>query len=403
MTYKYSAYTTDKRIVQGTIDAASADMAESAIYLAGYQRILALREIQPGLSLAKLITSLFGIKTRDVIDFSNQLATLVESGVTLLTAMRLLEGQTSRDSFKKVIAGLTEELRGGSSLSQTFSKYPQAFSHTYCQVIKASEQVGNLEVGLRQAADYMEKQAATKQRVARALAYPALVLVIAAVVTVLLITVALPPLVGLFTSLDVELPLTTRALIAVAVFLVDYKLYVLGGLLILIIAPVGYARLPARKLARDKLLLQAPLIGSITTERNAFHFCQTTSMLLKSGLRLPQTLEIVIQTIGNEVIRQALKGVREKLIQGQGLSQPVAEIGLFPQLLAEMVVVGEKTGTLDTTLATLADYYEQRVDRRIGTLISMIEPILTVAIGLVVVFIALSMITPLYSILRSMN
>ena len=403
MAYQYTAYTLDKRIVQGTIDATSENIAEEALYQAGYHHILSLREVRPGLSLEQLIPTLFGVKTQDVIDFSHQLATLIESGVTILTALQLLEGQASRATFRKVIAGLVDELRGGSSFSQALSNYPQAFSYAYCQVMKASEQAGNLEVGLRQMAGYMEKQAATTRRIRSAMAYPAMVLLMAIGVFALLITVALPPLVGLFASLGAELPWMTRLLIAIADFVINYKLYLLGGALILIILIVGYVRLPAGKLTMDRLMLKMPVIGSINIQRNMCHFSRTTSMLLKAGLRLPRIMDIVIQTVGNRIIRQALTDVREKLVQGQGLSQPMAAIDLFPRLLVEMVVVGEKTGTIDSTLATLADFYERRVDQRINALISMIEPLLTVVIGLVVVFIALSMITPLYSILKAVQ
>lgn len=402
MAYRFTVYTPDKRIVQGAIDATSESMAEEALYRAGYHRILSLREIRPGLSLERLLPTLFGIKTQDVIDFSRQLATLIESGVTILTALQLLEGQVSRATFRKVIAGLIEELHGGSSLSQGLSKYPQVFSYTYSQVIKASEQAGNLEVGLRQVAGYMEKRMTMAKKITRAMTYPALVLLIAIGVFALLITVVMPPLIGLFTALGAELPWTTRLLIATAGFFIDYKLYLLGGALTLIILIVGYLRLPAGKLWLDRLLIKMPVIGSINIQRNMCHFCQTTSMLLKAGLQLPQIMDIVIQTIGNRIIRQALRDVREKLVQGQGLSQPMAAISLFPRLLVEMIVVGEKTGNIDAPLATLADFYEQRVDQRIDTLISMIEPTLTIVIGLVVAFIALSMIAPLYSILGAM-
>lgn len=401
MAYQFTAYTVDKRIIQGTIDAASESMAEQALYQAGYHRILSLREVRPGLGLQKLMPTLFGIRTQNVIDFSHQLAFLIESGVALLTALQLLEEQTSSAPFRKVIAGLVDELRGGSSLSQALSNYPQAFSYTYCQVIRAGEQAGNLEVGLRQMASYMEKQAAMRKRVKHALAYPALVLLMAMGVFALLITVALPPLVGLFTSLGVELPWTTRLLIATAGFLINYKFHLLGGLFTLIILIVGFLRLPTGKLTRDRLMLKLPVIGSINIQRNMCHFCQTTSMLLRAGLVLPQIMNIVIQTVSNRIIRQALRDVREKLVQGQGLSQPMAAIDLFPPLSVEMVVVGEKTGNLESTLATVANFYEQSVDHRLNTLISMIEPALTVAIGLVVAFIALSLITPLYSILKS--
>jgi type IV pilus assembly protein PilC len=401
--YQFTAYTLDKKIVQGNIDATSENMAEDALYRAGYQRILSLREIRPPLSLATLLPSFFGVKTRDVIDFSHQLATLIESGVTILTGLELLREQSPRVVFRKLIAGLIEELQGGSSFSQALSKYPEVFSYTYCQVVKASEQTGNLEVGLRQVAGYMEKRAATTSRVRRALAYPAVVLLMAIGVFALLITVALPPLVGLFNSYGAELPATTKLLMATADFIINYKFTLLWGVFILIALTIVYMRLPAGKLTIDRLKLKIPVIGAINTEQNMCHFCQVTSMLLKAGLPLPLIMDIATQTAGNRVTRQALKDVREKLIQGQGLSQPMAANELFPRLMVEMVVVGEKTGTMDSTLATLANYYEERVDQRINTLIAMIEPVLTVVIGLVVAFIALSLITPLYSILRSIQ
>jgi len=402
MAYQFKAYTLDKRVVQGTIDAASESTAEEALYRAGYQRVLSLKQMRPGLSLERLLPTLFRVKTQDVIDFSRQLATLIESGITILTTLQLLEEQAFRPAFSKVIAGLVSELRGGSSLSQALSKYPQAFSYTYCQVVKAGEQAGNLEVGLRQIAGYMERQVATRKRIRGALTYPMAVLFMAIGVFVLLITVALPPLVGLFTALGTELPWMTRSLIAISNFLTNYKFYLLGGVAIVAISIIGYLRLPAGKLTMDRLWLKLPLIGPINIQRNVGHFCRTASMLLKAGLLLPQTMSIVIQTVGNRIIRQTLKEVREKLVQGQGLSQPMAAIDLFPRLMVEMVSVGEKTGNLDSTLATLGDYYEQRVDQRVNTLISMIGPALTAGVGLIVAFIALSIITPLYSILGSM-
>ena len=245
MAYKYTAYTMDKRVVQGTIQVTSESLAEGALYRAGYQRILSLQEAPPGLSLERLIPTLFGVKTQDVIDFSNQLATLIESGITLLTALQLLEGQTSKPALKRIIGALGDELQGGISLSEALSKYPQVFPRAQCQVIKASEQAGNLEVGLKQAASYMESQAATTQKIKRAMLYPAFVLLMAIGVSALLIMVALPPLVELFTSLGVELPLMTSLLINIAGFITNYKLYILGGLLILITVTVGLVRLPS--------------------------------------------------------------------------------------------------------------------------------------------------------------
>jgi type IV pilus assembly protein PilC len=403
MTYKYRAYSVDKKIVEGMLEVTSESLAEGVLYRAGFQNIISLEEVTPGMSLEKLIPSFFGIKTREVIDISNQLATLVQSGITLVTSLKLLEAQNPKKAMKKVLGGLVEEIQGGNSLSQAISHYPQVFSNTYCQVIKASEQAGTLEIGLRQAAIYLEKRAAANQKIKRAMLYPTFVLIMAVAVTILLITVALPPLINLFNSLNVKLPWMTRLIVSIGNFLLNHSIYLVGGVIAVIILIFCLLRLPSVKLARDRFLLKMPLIGNINVERSIEMFCQTSSMLLKAGLRLPQIIDIVIQTNRNQVIRQAFNNVRDRLIQGEGLSQPMSENKFFPSLLVEMVVVGEKTGAMDSTLATLADFYERKVDRRIDALISMIEPTLTVVIGVVVIFIALSMITPLYSILRSMH
>lgn len=402
MAFKYQAYTPDKKIVQGTIEVTSEGMAEDALYRAGYQYILNLRETPAAFNLERFLPTLFGVRPQEVIDFSNQLATLLDSGVPILTSLQLLGGQSARKPLKKIIHGIIEEVKGGNSLSQALGNHPNYFHDTYRQVIRASEQAGQLGTGLRQAALYMEKQLITGRKVKRAMVYPAFILLMAIAVTILLITVALPPLVSLFQSVGADLPLVTRGLIGTGSFLLDNGLYVLAGIILVIIAGFGLLRLPSVRLARDGLWLKLPLVGRVIIERSLQHFCQTAAMLLNAGLHLPLILEIAIQTSRNRVIRRALGKVRERLVQGEGLAEPLAESELFPPLLAEMVAVGEKTGSIDTTFATLADFYENKVGRRIDGMIAMIEPVMTVIVGIVVIFIALSMITPMYTILRSM-
>jgi type IV pilus assembly protein PilC len=393
----------DKKIVHGTLEVASESIAEGALYRAGYEHILSLKEVTPALSLERLLPSLFGVKTQEVIDFANQLATLVEAGITILMSLELLAGQTRKKALKIIIDRLAEEIQEGGSLSQALGRYPRVFPDTYRQVIKASEQTGRLEVGLRHAAGYTEKQTTANQKIKRAMAYPAFVLLMAAGVSVVLITIALPPMVELFKSLGAELPWMTKLLIGITGFILVNKLYVLGGIVAIIMLTILLLRLPSVKIARDNFILKLPVIGTISIERSMQNFCQTTSMLLKAGLRLPQIMDIVVQANRNRIIREALSGIRDKLVQGEGLAQPMSEIGLFPPLLSEMMAVGEKTGAMDATLATLADFYEKKVDRSVDMLITMIEPALTVIVGVVVMFIALSVITPLYSILRSMR
>jgi type IV pilus assembly protein PilC len=403
MIFKYVAYSTDKKLVEGKIDVADESLAETTLYRAGFENIISLEEVAPRASIEKLLPSLFGIKSREIIDTTNQLATLIQSGITLSSALKLLEGQTTKKALKKVLSRLLEEIQSGSSLSQALTLYPQVFPNTYCQTIKASEQAGNLDAGLKQAAIYLDKQSHANQKIIRAMTYPAFVLLMAIGVAVLLVVVALPPLTDFFASLHAELPWTTNLLINISHFLSSYGLILLAVIGMIILSIIFSLRYPSIKLARDKFLLGLPVIGKIIVERSMGMFCQTASMLLRAGLRLPQVFDIVIQTNRNQVIRSSLVKVRERLIQGEGLWQPMSEDKLFPPLLVEMAMVGEKTGTMDATLGTLADFYTQEVDRKIDSLIGMIEPALTLVIGLVVIFIALSMVTPLYSILHSVK
>lgn len=403
MIYEYTAYTTDRKTVKGTIDGTSEAMAEDALYQAGYQRILSLTEARPRTSLRQLMPSFFGVKKGDVIDFSRELATLIESGVNILNALQLLEDQTANSTFKKIISELTVELRGGGSFSTAISKHPQVFSRTYCQVMKASERSGNLEAGLRHIAEFIDKQATAKKKIQSAMAYPILLGVMGIGVSVILLTVALPPLVDMFTTLNATLPLQTRILIGFSHFLSDYKLHLLGGLILVAGLIVVALRFPEGKRIFDKLVLRMPIIGPIILQRNLYHFCHTTGMLLKAGLHLPEIMDIVVPSVGNQVIHEALAELREKLIQGQGLSRPMSENELFPSLMVEMVAVGEKTGDLESMISNVADRYEYAVEQKITGLIKVVEPAMTVISGLLVGFVALSFIGPLYSIVGAMG
>jgi type IV pilus assembly protein PilC len=404
MTYKYRVYSKEKKIVEGKLDVASESMAETALYHAGFQNIISLKKVTPGVDLGKFTLKLVNnVKTKEVVDASNQMATLIHAGITLSSALKLIEGQILNKTLKNIFHRLGEEIQTGNSLSKALSLFPQVFPNTYSQIIKASEQAGTLETGFRQGAKILEKQDSANQKIKRAMVYPTFVLLLAVGVGILLITVALPPLTNLFTSLSAELPWMTSLLIGVSNFLLSYGLYVLAGILIFVLSIFILLRNPVVKLARDKFLLKMPIIGKIIIERSMGLFCQTVSLLLEAGLQLPQVLEIVIQANRNQAIRNALTDVRERLIQGQGLAQPMADNKLFPPLVVEIITVGEKTGMMDITLGDLAVFYEHEVDRKVDSLISMIEPAFTIAIGAVVLFLALSMITPMYSILGSVH
>lgn len=402
MPYAYVAYSADKKIVKGTLNAIGENSAAEALERAGY-RVLSLKQVRPSPSLEQLLPTLFGIKSRDMIAMSRQLATLIGSGIPLTTALQLLQEQVTSGPLRRVIAELLQDLQGGSSFSAALAKHPQVFPDIYRHIVGWGQEAGNLDVALRQAVNYMARGTAAMQKVQRAMVYPAMVLLLSVGVVSLLMIVALPPLVGMFTGLGVELPWTTRLLIASTHFTGRYKFYLLGtGLALAILIPL-YLWRPAGRLMLDKLRLKAPVIRAIVIQSNMSLISRTMSVLLKSGLPLTGIMDILCQTTGNRVIRQALVEVREGLPQGRGLAHCMAAHPVFPRLMVQTVMVGEQTDSLDSSLTTLADFYEDELEQKLNGLVSLIEPAMTLFIGLVVAFIALSLVMPMYSILGAVK
>ncbi|MDP2952037.1 MAG: type II secretion system F family protein [Chloroflexota bacterium] len=402
MPYHYVASTIDNRVVKGTISVSSESVAEETLERAGY-RVLSLKPLRPKPNLEQLFPTFFGIKPDAVMGFSRHLATVLEAGIPLTTGLQLLQEQTPSAPMRRVIAGLIRELEGGSSFAQALAKYPHVFPDIYRHIVGAGERAGNLESALKQAVSYMGRGMAASQKAKMAMMYPAFLLIMAAGVVALLVVVALPPMLSLYAGLGAELPWTTRLLIAMGSFAVSYKIYLLGAGLALAVFIAWYLSRPAGRLMLDKGLLKLPVIGPLIIQSRMALFSRTVSVLLKSGLSLSQAMDIVYQTTGNRLLSQVLRDVQGSLAQGQRLSQAMAAHKLFPPILVQLVLVGEKTGTLDANLATLADFYDEEVNQKVNALISMVEPAMTAVIGLVVAFIALSFIMPIYSVMGSMK
>jgi type IV pilus assembly protein PilC len=403
MVYSYSVYTDDKKIVYGTIVAVSEKTAEEALFQAGYHHILTLKETGSGLTFKRLIPSFSSVSTQHIIDFTYQLAALVKAGVPIMSSLYLLEEQAPTKKLRKIIRGLASQLREGYPLSQALARYPRAFSTTYCQMIKASEATGNLELALKRMSEYMEKDQAAQKKTGQALIYPALVILLAIAAFCVLTIMVLPTLGKLFKSLGAELPGITKALLAMSSFFSHYGFLVVGVLVGPIILAYILYKLPFGKALIDKLVLKIPMFGKIIIQRNLGRFCVTSSMLLSAGLPIPVILEVAASTLNNTFVRRKLGDVRKNLLQGQSLSQSMEKNSVFPHLLVEMASIGEATNTLDNTLLSLGEYYERRVDQLTHVLISMIQPALILGVGAVITFLALSMVTPLFGLYKNIH
>jgi type IV pilus assembly protein PilC len=401
--YQYQAYTLDKKLVEGVIDAASEAMAEEYLLKAGYNHVLTLKKTAPSFRLSQLLRWSRRAKKTDIIELFQQLATLIESRMPVVQALSLLAEQTPRAELKEVINKLGQKLSGGSSLSRALTWFPELVSAHYCEVIRVSEETGNIPLGLRLVAGYMEKENAVTKNLTRTLSYPAFLVAMATIVISVIAMVALPSLTNLFTTLGATLPLPTRILIAVTSFVSHDKYYLLLGLAALIMSIIYYFKSAPGKQWFDRTSLKLPVIGPIVILRNICRFCRNTAMLQEAGLTLPQSLNSVLGVIDNGVIKAAVKEIRQELIKGKGLAQPMAGNPLFPKLLVDMVYIGEKTGTLQSSFTTMAEFYEKKLDQKLQRLLAMVEPASIIIVGLIIAFIGLSIITPIYSIYRTLH
>ena len=347
----------------------------------------------------KWFPTYFGPKTRDVIVFSNQLANLVESGVALLTAIHLMAEEVNSKPLQRVLHEVVEDIRQGSSISAALAVHDLVFPPIYYQMIRVGEQTGNLSSVLRQLAVHLEKEHATRTKIRSAMTYPAVVLALAFVVILIMFNFTLPPLLQLYSEFDAQLPWPTRFMMSSSQFFLQNRLFILLGLALLIGGVIFYFQRPSGRRQLSHLALKMPVIGQINTHGNSARFSRTLATLLSAGLQLPNSIELTGETIQNIVLNKEIEDLRQETLQGRGISTPLSHSKYFPKMLSQVVRVGEETGSLDTQLLTLASYYEEEVDRSLKNLTALLEPGMVIFVGLIVAFVAIAIILPMYSLL----
>jgi type IV pilus assembly protein PilC len=397
MEFQYIAYTSDRKLVKGKLSATDEGAAASLLNYGGYQ-LVSLKTITPFLNLGSITGRLSKVKPREIVMFSRQLALLLESGTDIVTALELLQSQSTNRGFKAIIGQVASDIRGGTSLSTALSKHPQAFPEIYHRTIAAGEQGGNMEIVLRQMADYIEKGVLTEKKVKNALKYPVGLAIVAVVVVIILVAFVMPTFIDLYGAFGVELPAPTRILLDISAWLLDYGLFIILAAVAVIIVGYLYKRSPAGRYQWDKLMLSLPVIGRINILNELSRACRTMALLFKVGLPLPEIMSMVIHGSNNKVMVEALTEVQQELIRGQGLSKPMSRNKLFLPLMVQMVGVGEETGNLDSTLTTVAQSYEVEADDRTSSAVGLIQPAMIIGIAVIIGFIAVSLISAMYSI-----
>jgi type IV pilus assembly protein PilC len=399
MDFQYVAYTGEKKLIKGKLAAPDEEKAVRQLNAIGYQ-VLSINAMNSIASLRKYLEFSFTsqVKPKEIILFSRQLAILLESGIDIVAAIDLYKSQAANKVFKKTLEEIVADLRSGTSFSGALAKFPKVFSTMYCRTIAAGEQSGNLDQVLRQIADYMERAELATKKVKSAMTYPAIVLIVAIIVVVILVIFVMPTFTNLYSNLGAKLPTISKVMLNIANGASKYGLYVLAGLVVLIVGIVLYVRTPSGRFKWDGFLLRLPVIGPIVRLNELARCSRTISMLIKVGLPLPDIITMCIQSSSNKVMSQALTEVKQDMLAGEGLAQPMAKRKIFMPLMVQMVAVGEKTGNLSNTLATVATSYETDSDDKTAAAVGMLQPALTIVMALVVGFIVVAMISTMYGI-----
>lgn len=338
------------------------------------------------------------VKIDDLVIFSRQLATMVDSGIPLVQALDVLAEQIEKPGFKKVVATLRDDIETGSSLSDALSHHPQVFSELFVNMVRAGESSGMLDDILERLANYFEKTGALQRKVKSSFIYPGLVMSMAIIITSILIFKVVPTFKGIFDSLGGELPLITRWLISFSNLAKSGAPFLLAGIFLIGFMFTRIIRTERGRMRFDKTMLHLPIFGMLLRKVAIARFSRTLSTLVKSGVPILNSLEIVAKTAGNMVIKMAVEQVRTSIREGENIAEPLARSGVFPPMVTRMIGVGEQTGELEKMLAKIADFYEEQVDVAVSGLTSLIEPVIIVFLGVVVGGIVAAMFLPIFKI-----
>lgn len=343
------------------------------------------------------------INVKEITLFSRQFATLIEAGIPISRSLYILTQNTRNKQFAKILNNIRTQIEQGTSLSVALSKYDKIFPPIYIDMVASGEVSGALHEVLDRLASYMENEKSIKSKVKSAFIYPTVVLIVAIAVVFLMLIYVIPKFIPIFEDMGEQLPLPTRMLLNLSEFMQTSWWMLIVGFLVMLIAIGIYRQTPMGRKQTDILKLKIPIIGDVISKSAIARFCRTLETLQRSGVPLIQSLGIVGKTSGNYVIQRAVENSITSLENGEGISAPLAESGAFPVLVTQMISIGEETGELEQILTKIADFYEEEVGIAVATMTSLIEPIITVFLGVLIGFIAVAIIMPMYEMMGNLQ
>lgn len=398
--FNYKARNTEGKETQGLIEASSLDAAVAALQRRNFL-ITSIEPVSEGGGIFGFLsgTGLFeSIKQKDIVILSRQLATLFDAKVPVVESFKILVGETENRTLKVKLAQVLDDIQGGLPMSQAMAKHPEAFSRFYVAMVRSGEEAGKMQEIFIFLADYLERNYDLTSKARNALIYPAFVFAVFIAVIVLMMVYVIPPISSLLRETGQELPIYTRAVMAVSDVLVNFGVIVLLFMAGLTVFLVQYAKTESGRLYFARLRLNFPILGGIYKKIYLARIADNLHTLISGGITVVRALEITSEVVGNEIYRRIMLDAVEAVKGGSMISDAFAKYEAIPPLLSQMIKIGEATGKLDYILGSISNFYTREVTNLVDNLVNLIEPILIIFLGLGVGFLAVAILLPIYSI-----
>ncbi len=397
--FAYTAIDATGRHIRSTTEADNEQMVLAKLRDQG----LHITDIRMLRSAAKARIGRGKPKAKSLVVFSRQFATMIDAGIPILRCLDILSGQAKDPVLRTALEAVSADVKGGMALNESLAKHPHCFSKLYINMVRAAEVGGILDQILDRLAGFLEYEAEVRAKIKSSMMYPVLVLIFSMVMLFALFSFVLPKFKEIFTGMDVELPPITAALFAIGDFMNKSWWVIVLVVIAAFISYKVYARTPNGRFHIDSLKLRLPIVGELLLKMSIGRFSRTFGVLINSGVPMMRSLEITGETMDNAVLAAAVENARLGIREGQKLSEPLTASGLFPNMVSTMIDVGEESGRLSEMLVKVGDFYDTEVEATVKGLTSMIEPMLIIFMGVIVGFIAISVMTPIFKLVNSIQ
>lgn len=396
-TYTWEGKTRSGAVQKGVTEAPDATSVEMQLKRAGLLNVVVKAK---GGSINLKLPKLGGgkIETKDLVIFTRQFATMIDSGLPLVQCLDILSSQQEKPAFKEILFRVKESVESGSTFADALAKHPKAFDDLYVNLVAAGEIGGILDTILNRLAAYIEKAMKLKKQIKGAMVYPTTIMSIAVIVVGVILVFVIPTFAKMFEDFGGELPAPTRFVIALSNFLLKYILVIIAAIFALVTAIKKYYATPGGRKKMDAMFLKAPIAGPLIKKVSVAKFTRTLGTMVSSGVPIMDGLDIVAKTAGNKIVEEAIYGVRQAISEGKTMAEPLQACGIFPPMVVQMISVGEATGAMDAMLTKIADFYDDEVDDAVSAMTAMMEPMLMVFLGTTVGGLVVAMYLPIFKL-----